>query len=97
MSAVGTPALLHVVGYLTGGSLFALLLVMARRERGPAYRLTVGTAVLGVGWNLGELSAHALDALRLFVARDWLMAISYAALGFLAAVVVHAGARAGTI
>jgi hypothetical protein len=89
----GAPALLHIVGYLTGASLFAMLLVMVLRSHGPAYRLTLGTALLGVAWNLGELTAHVLDSLQLAAARDWLSAMSYAALGLLAAVVVHSAAR----
>jgi two-component system, LytTR family, sensor kinase len=88
MPDTGAPALLHIVGYLTGASLYAMLLAMVIRTRGPAYRLTLSTAILGLAWNLGELSAHALETVGLLVARDWMAGISYAALGFLAAVAV---------
>ena len=93
MSSVGAPELLHVVGYLTGASLYAMLLVMVVQAHGPAYRLTLGTALLGMAWNLGELAAHAFEAGGLGLARDWMAGVSYAALGFLAAVVVHSAAR----
>ena len=79
------PALLHVVGYLTGASLYAMLLAMVLQTRGPGYRLTLGTALLGLAWNIGELSAHLFDGLGVEWARDWMSAVSYAALGFLAA------------
>lgn len=71
-----------------------MLLAMVLRSRGPAYRLMLATALFGVAWNVGELTAHLLDGLHLAAARNWLSATSYAALGFLAAVVVHSAARA---
>jgi hypothetical protein len=92
MTPLDAPALLHVVGYLTGASLYAMLFVMVVRTGGPAQRLTLGTAVLGLAWNVGELTAHLFDTLGLALARDWMAGISYAALGFLAAVVVHSAA-----
>ena len=93
MPVTGAPALLHIVGYVTGASLYAMLLAMVIRTRGPGYRLTISTAILGLAWNVGELSAHALEGLGLMVARDWMAAISYAALGFLAAVAVASATR----
>ena len=93
MTPLDAPELLHVVGYLTGASLYAMLLVMVVRAHGPGYRLTLGTAVLGLSWNVGELTAHVFDALDLSLARDWVAGLSYGALGFLAAVVVHSAAR----
>ena len=41
--AAEAPALLHVVGYLTGASLYAMLLAMVVMSRGAAYRLTLTT------------------------------------------------------
>jgi two-component system, LytTR family, sensor kinase len=93
MPVTEAPALLHIVGYVTGASLYAMLLAMVVRTRGTGYRLTISTAILGLAWNVGELSAHALDGLGLTVARDWMAAISYAALGFLAAVAVASATR----
>ena len=93
-TALNAAGLLHIVGYLTGASLYGMLLAMVLRSRGPAYRLMIGTALLGLVWNLGELSAHLFERAGLLVARDWISAVSYAALGFLAAVAVHAAGRA---
>ena len=36
MSETGAPALLHIVGYVTGASLYAMLLAMVLRTPGPA-------------------------------------------------------------
>ncbi len=88
-----TPALLHLVGYLTGTLLYAMLLAMVMRTGGPGHRLTLVTAVLGVAWNVGDLAAHALGGTPLVLARDWLSAVSYGALGFLAAVALHSAGR----
>jgi hypothetical protein len=49
--------------------------------------------LLGLAWNIGELSAHLFDGLGMAWARDWMSAVSYAALGFLAAVAVHSAGR----
>jgi two-component system LytT family sensor kinase len=93
MVAPGTPTLLHLAGYLTGASLYAMLLVMVARGRPQADRLSLGTAALGLCWNVGELSAHLALALGANPLVPWLSAASYAALGLLAAVVVHSVSR----
>src|SRR5687768_18488011 len=56
-------------------------------------RLPLATAVLGLIWNLGELSAYALPRLGYFNESIELWAVSFPALGLLAAVVVHSVAR----
>ena len=89
MLAAETPELLHVVGYITGATLYAMLLAMVLRARERADSLAPVTAVLGLAWNVGELSVHAADALAFTTASLWLSALSYSALGLLAAVVVH--------
>jgi hypothetical protein len=66
---------------------------MIIKTRGAGYRLTLATALLGLAWNVGELSAHAFDSMGLFLARNWLAGVSYAALGFLAAVAVASATR----
>lgn len=91
--AAEAPALLHVVGYLTGASLYAMLLAMVLMTRGATYRLTLTTALLGVAWNVGELAAHAFDGGGMPGVARWVSAISFAALGFLAAVVVHSSSH----
>ncbi|HEV8396618.1 MAG TPA: histidine kinase [Vicinamibacterales bacterium] len=93
MTPFNAAGLLHIVGYLTGTSLYAMLLVMVARGRGPSQRLMMGTALLGLAWNLGELSAQLATRAGLSAAADWVSAVSYAALGFLAAVTVHAAGR----
>ena len=86
------PELLHVVGYLTGAVLYAMLFSMAVRDA-RSDQLTVGTAVLGLAWNLGELMGHGARALGWAAAEPWFAAGAFAALGFLAAVVIHSVAR----
>ena len=86
------PELLHVVGYLTGAALYAMLLSMAIRDA-TSDRLTVGSAVLGLAWNVGELLSHAAGAVGWVAAGPWFAAAAFAALGFLASVVIHSVAR----
>ena len=74
------PELLHVVGYVTGAILYAMLLVMVLGER-TEDRLTVGAAFLGLTWNVGELLGHALHVAQWFTAESWMAASSFAALG----------------
>lgn len=89
MLTPGAPELLHFVGYLTGATLYAMLLAMVLRAAAPMDRLALVTAVLGLAWNVGELSAHLLHNLGLDGLARWFIATSYGALGLLAAVVVH--------
>jgi two-component system, LytTR family, sensor kinase len=84
------PDLIHVVGYLTGAALYAMLLVMAVRGR-SGDRITLATAILGLSWNIGELGVIALRALSIDTV--WVSAASFASLGLLAAVVVHSVRR----
>jgi signal transduction histidine kinase len=86
------PELLHVVGYLTGAALYAMLLSMAARE-GARDKLTVSTAILGLGWNVGELTGHGSRAVGWPEGEHWFAACAFAALGFLPAVVIHSVAR----
>jgi uncharacterized protein with PQ loop repeat len=93
-------SLVHLVGFLTGAALYALLLTVAARRRGSHDALPLFTAILGLIWNLGGLAAFAI---RDFAGREpsaWLTATAYSALGFLPAVVVHSvirGRRASPI
>jgi len=92
--------LISVVGLLMAMVLYAMLLVMVLRDRswsrrgaGKGERLAFWTAVLGLAWNLG--------AFTLFLpghpaADPWdraLLAVAFAALGFLPAVFVDAALR----
>ena len=84
--------LLHLVGYVTGAALYAMLLAMVVR-RSPVDRLALSTAGLGCIWNIGELTALGLMGLGLDGPAQWAHTASYAALGFLGAVVVQSVAR----
>lgn len=89
----GARELLHFVGYAVGAALYAMLLAMVLRDR-AGDRLMVGTGVLGLIWNGGELGAYALRAAGGSpAAASWFSASAFGALGFLAALIVHAVCR----
>ena len=90
-----SPDLLHLVGYLTGASLFAMLLAMVVRTRRPD-RLMIVTAALGLAWNTGELLVQGTRRLESSGLESWLQAASYSALGGLAAVVIHSVTQPST-
>src|SRR5262245_17039768 len=83
---------LHGVGFLTGATLYGMLITMVLhgggRGRWPRVRrddrVAVVTGILGLAWNLGALGlvTHPRSPPALF-------AIAYAALGLLPAVFVH--------
>jgi two-component system, LytTR family, sensor kinase len=89
----------NLVGFITGAVLYAMLLALVLRAPvrhgvgASADRLPLATAVLGLIWNLGELAAYLLPRLGVAAASVGLTAISFPALGLLAAVVVHSVAR----
>lgn len=85
--------MLNLVGFVTGTALYAMLLALVLRGSPRANLLPLATGVLGLMWNLGELSAYALPRLGYFNDSIGLWAISFPALGLLAAVVVHSVAR----
>ncbi|HEY3054416.1 MAG TPA: hypothetical protein VGK31_00645, partial [Thermoanaerobaculia bacterium] len=94
--------LAHLVGFLIGAALYAMLFALVARRRVRIGRPTteVGddrlpllTAVLGLIWNVTMLAAYAI---RDFAGREpdpTLIATAYSALGFLPAVVVHSVLR----
>jgi anti-sigma regulatory factor (Ser/Thr protein kinase) len=86
----------HLVGFATGLALYAMLLWLAvgdRRSAGRANALAAVTGVLGVIWNGGALAAYVLEQMQSERAMHVVAAISYSALGFLPAVVVHSVLR----
>lgn len=104
MIAPSAAEVLNLVGFVTGTALYAMLLALVLRNDKPTgtidsrhhwspQRLPLATAVLGLVWNLGELSAYALPRLGYLGESIALWAISFPALGVLAAVVVHSVAR----
>ena len=92
MLSTAAPDLLHVVGYVTGATLYAMLLAMVVRASRPD-RLMVVTAAFGIAWNLGELLVQVSRRAGTLAAVGWLDAASYSALGALAAVVIHSVTR----
>jgi two-component system LytT family sensor kinase len=100
---VTTGVLVNVAGFLLGGVLYGLLLAMAARSHpttGTAYaaehrwrewleRPLVWAGALGLLWNLGAFLVYGFPALRTAPVVPPLMALSFAALGFLPAVVVQ--------
>jgi two-component system LytT family sensor kinase len=101
--APNAAEVLNLVGFVTGTALYAMLLALVLRgspgrvqgnpEGLPPQYLPLATAVLGLIWNLGELAAYALPRLGYFNESIGLWAMSFPALGLLAAVVVHSVAR----
>jgi len=95
--APNAAEVLNLVGFVTGSALYAMLLALVLRNDKPhplsLQTLPLATAVLGLVWNLGELSAYALPRLGYFHESIGLWAASFPALGLLAAVVVHSVAR----
>ena len=98
MIAPNAAEVLNLVGFITGTALYAMLLALVVRSasaKASADRvwLPLATAVLGLIWNLGELAAYALPRLGVVHESIALWAVSFPALGLLAAVVVHSVAR----
>jgi two-component system LytT family sensor kinase len=86
-------ALVHLVGFLTGAALYAMLFALVLRRRVGDDRLPLVTAILGLLWNVSGLAAFGI---RDFAGVDppaFLIATAYSALGFLPAVVVHSVLR----
>ena len=94
MIAPNAAEVLNLVGFVTGTALYAMLLALVLRGSPRGNFLPLATGVLGLVWNLGELAAYALPRLGYFNQSIGLWAISFPALGLLAAVVVHSVARA---
>ncbi|MGQ0643809.1 MAG: sensor histidine kinase [Gemmatimonadaceae bacterium] len=90
MTQPDLTALVHLVGFSTGIVLYAMLAVMTMRPHTDAQRLSLAAASLGLLWNVGALVIYALRDFGLAEPSAALMTISFSALGFLPAVVVHA-------
>src|SRR5262245_55187435 len=109
MTAAAAAALLNLLGYITGLSLYAMLLVMLLR--GPRAASSIGTeagadsdktdrlplltALLGLAWNLGALLDLGLHNFGGWRSSALVGAAAFTALGFLPAVVVHSVLRSG--
>jgi two-component system LytT family sensor kinase len=100
VTASNAADVLNLVGFVTGTALYAMLLALVVRGAARPLEartrrdwLPLATALLGLSWNLGELAAYALPRLGLADDSVGLSALSFPALGLLAAVVVHSVAR----
>ncbi|HEU0177228.1 MAG TPA: histidine kinase [Blastocatellia bacterium] len=107
MTAAAAAALLNMLGYITGLSLYTMLLVMLLR--GPRAASSIGTegradvdrtdrlplltALLGLAWNLGALLGLGIHNFGGWRWSSLLGAAAFSALGFLPAVVVHSVLR----
>jgi hypothetical protein len=94
MNGLNTASLSNLLGVTVGIALYALLLVMVMRHRktrkfSSLDFLLLATSLLGVLWNLGELSVFVWRDFGQTAVSPVLTAISYSALGFLPPVVVH--------
>lgn len=94
MNTFNLPSLINLLGFSVGIALYVLLFVMVARYRPPKRRsqfdyLLLATSVLGILWNLGELSVFIWRDFFTSPVSPFLTAVSYAALGFLPSVVVH--------
>ena len=105
MTAAAAAALLNLLGYITGLSLYTMLLVMLLKAPRAASalgadsdktdRLPLLTALLGLAWNLGALLGFGIHNIGGWRSSALLGAASFTALGFLPAVVVHSVLRSG--
>jgi two-component system, LytTR family, sensor kinase len=103
MSSINAAALINLLGFTTGAVLYGMLLVMALRRpvRAGAGRtsdltgggLILATSLLGLVWNVGALGGFGIQGFGLFEPFPPVIAVSFAALGFLPAVVVHSALR----
>jgi two-component system LytT family sensor kinase len=111
MSSNDYATLVNLLGFVTGGVLYAMLLYMVLRAQGDASpfqpaegpgsrpasdRLPLLTAILGLAWNVIACVAYGLPGLGVARSYPIVVAIAFSALGFLPAVVVHSVLRAGS-
>ena len=94
MNAFNSASLINLLGFTLGVTLYALLLVMVVRHRKAKQKSSIDyllliTAILGMLWNVGELSIFIWKDFGTSGVSPILTAISYSALGFLPTVVVH--------
>lgn len=105
MTAAAAAALLNLLGYITGLSLYTMLLMMLLKAPRAASalgadsdktdRLPLLTALLGLCWNLGALLDLGLHNFGGWRSSALVGAAAFTALGFLPAVVVHSVLRSG--
>jgi two-component sensor histidine kinase len=97
MDALNLASLVNLLGFVIGFALYAMLLAMVWRAQANSaakrkYKidfLLLMTAVLGLLWNAGELVSISIRDFGKSEFPSILLAVSFSALGFLPAVVVH--------
>jgi hypothetical protein len=99
VSSTDLTALVHLAGFTTGVVLYAMLAVMTLR-RGASERtgesinrIPLAASLLGLLWNIGALVIYSQRDFRVGVPPPAFVALAFAALGFLPAVVVHSATR----
>jgi len=92
-------ALIHLVGFTTGIVLYAMLAVMTLRHSAgegtdeTVNRIPLAAAILGLVWNVVGLVIYSLRDFGIGEPSPALVALAFAALGFLPAVVVDSAMR----
>ncbi|HYM61928.1 MAG TPA: histidine kinase [Thermoanaerobaculia bacterium] len=99
MPSQSLAPLVHLLGFLSGAALYAMLFGLVARRRGSQEaevhdKLPLVTSILGLTWNLSGLAAYGIRDLAAREPPAALVALAYAALGFLPAVAVHSVLRA---
>lgn len=101
MTAKSIATLINLLGFVTGATLYAMLLAMVLRQPQqkstknsslfilPQNKLLLLTALLGFFWNIGAVFIYGFPDLGVEDKFPWLAAASFTTLGFLPAVVVH--------
>jgi signal transduction histidine kinase len=108
MTSSDIATIVHATGFITGIALYAMLAVMTLRARTVSIaarsdgsrvalsslgdRIPLVTALLGIIWNAGGLVIYGGRDIGAAPPSPYLVAVAFAALGFLPAVVVHAAA-----
>jgi two-component system, LytTR family, sensor kinase len=94
MTAGNATTLVHLVGFVAGVVLYAMLATMTVRTDD---RIPFVTAVLGLVWNSVALVIYGLHDFGLPApiphAWPWIVALAFSAVGFLPAVVVHSAVQ----
>lgn len=93
-----TGLVVDLLGFLTGTALYVMLIAMVWRERAGEHqslwtrrgRLPLLTGLCGLVWNVGALMSFGSLAHGSGRSGSLVLALSFSALGFLPAVVVHA-------
>jgi hypothetical protein len=99
VSSTDLTALVHLAGFTTGVVLYAMLAAMTLRagasdRTGESInRIPLAAALLGLLWNIGALVIYSQRDFRIGVPPPALVALAFAALGFLPAVVVDSATR----